>query len=54
MDFSVGHSTAQGYLWWWSGGLLHALSDCSSSECKMQSGDVLIFVLQDCPTALIE
>ena len=36
-------------IWW----ILHALSDCGSSECKTQSGDVLIFVLQDCPTALI-
>ena len=37
------------------GGLVvHALSDCGSSEYKMQSGDVFISVLQDCPTALIE
>ena len=48
------HNTTYGYLWWWYGGLLQALCDCGSSECKMQSGDVLIFELQDCPTALIE
>ena len=51
------HNTAQhslGILVWWSGGLLHALSDCGTSECKTQSGDVPVFVLQNCPTALIE
>ena len=38
MDFSVGHNTAQGYLWWQSGGLLHALRDCGSSACKGRVG----------------